>query len=338
MSKNIIKNMIKKSELRIARCKTKNVKEQKVCRMGCKYDSSNFIKEFENKYFYIPPSDYSFIRCLEKMYDIKIKKDDLNPFGNNLQKIRNALPKKYLMPDTIRVKTKFIDESESDSDSSSESDNNSDNEESLKYIFETIGKGPLQKIGYFIMLIELHEHEFHAVLVKEEKIKDFKKVNRPNTAYLKVYNEIKDNMVLLNNKKLIKPLKEETSEEESSIDEKSDESANDEIPEKNPKKNNIIIKNKRELELDELLKKSTLSYILTIESCQLHKRNTNEDKHKYYDFSGKELDEKTVGEYVILLSLNKIDNEMPLINIDQLRILYRDIHTEINRNKNIVTV
>ena len=52
------------------------------------------LKEYEDEYIYIPPSSHCYLRCIEKIFNIKINYED---FKNNetITKIRNKLKKDY---------------------------------------------------------------------------------------------------------------------------------------------------------------------------------------------------------------------------------------------------
>ncbi len=308
MSKLSVKKMIEKNEILMAEGKN----EKKKVRIGCDFGESKTIKTFKNEIIYIPGSEYCFVKCLEKLHNIEIPRNKLKPYGDSLKKLRELLPKKCVMPDIIRIRTKYIEnKSSSSSDDSDVSDSSEDSKKQLSYLFETIGKNPLKKLGYFILLVELHSGEFHAILVNESGIKEFKnKVNRPQAGYLRVYKEIKNNMVIIN--KVIKKIEPISESDSSEADMWNDESSDDE---------KVIINSLTEEKKDTTPNQPNngINFIFNNEGEIFYIYDD-----RFYIFDGLdnsiEIDKHEVGEYVNLISLDGEKNCVMTLN--QLKYIY----------------
>lgn len=184
----VVKQLITKTHKRMARLKKQNAARGRQVIMASKFEGELYIKEFENNHIYIPPSDYCFIRCIEKFYNIEIPKIGYSPLGDSLTKLRECTNK--TIPDIIRMNAEYKND---------EDDDKKPEDIDFKYTFMTMNKKARNlKLGAFILVIETDTFEYHAVLVKEKNIKDFhknKKISAEN--YLKIYNEILKNITLV---------------------------------------------------------------------------------------------------------------------------------------------
>ncbi len=288
-------------------------------RFGCKFDDCQ-IKEFENDLIYIPSSKYCFIKCLEKLYDIKISRKNLYAYGDSLLKLRDVLPKKYVMPDVIKIKIKkqkkYNSSEESSEEVSSEdsSNDNSDEEYKLSYSFEPHKKVPFKKIDHFILMIEILPGKFHSVLVNENKIKEFKgKITRSDSGYLRAYQDIKKNITFIDDEP-----------EDSPVSPKNIKTTSKEVLKSIPEDT---------LELDIFDNKTYISYLLSVDACQIYRCEKKQDEKenmivKYYSIeTDKEVTLESMGETIVLLSLTQKgnDNENAILTLPKLKKLCTDI-------------
>ncbi len=187
--KRVVRALITKREKRLAKEQKKIAKKFKI---GCAFEGLGFITEYEDDMIYIPPSDYCFIRCIEKACGVAISRVGLNPYGNSLNKLRMQIKDVKLksIPDVLKINfsikdvPKVINIDDIDSDSESEDETQDDDVEVIQK-FVTVNKAKQINKKFKILLINISSYEYHAVLVK---------VGANVKVDSKIYEHIKDNI------------------------------------------------------------------------------------------------------------------------------------------------
>lgn len=163
-------------------------------KIGCEFRNIGYIKEYEDDQIYIPPSDYCFIRCVEKVLGKEISKVGLNPYGNTLTKLRMTLKDviaKEELPSVISISYSDAEKKKKEENDDFSIDQHSehvvvDEDKELDDILIKIENGdederddcviktftPIDKAKknilerFKILLCNINDGEYHAVLVK----------------------------------------------------------------------------------------------------------------------------------------------------------------------------
>lgn len=174
--KRVIKAMITKREKKLARDR-RDIRRR--YQIGCDFKGVEYIQEYDDEKIYIPKSDYCFIRCIEKCNNIIISKENLNPFGDSLTSLRSSIKlviDEDKIPDIIKINFKMVNEGEEN--------------EFISKQYVTTDKTKLKNMGHKILLINIDDCDYHAVLVKSNTIDD------------EIYEFIKDNITTVMNLEL----------------------------------------------------------------------------------------------------------------------------------------